>query len=278
MPKPARSAVAAPISSSQPVAVQEVRPEEIRNTKIPPAAPTAAAAAVVKTVEPEGVPKKKKVVKKTVAVATEPVPAPAAPAVPEPVVAAPLPPVVEEEVVAQEDDENAEIIATEAAAEPVKRTRRVVTKESLYQDVESFHDALEHFLGNIPIERGLKNVKNQLLKKFKQIRSDTGRVLKIRPKDENKTRPENTSGFMKPIKVSNELAGFLETNPQDEITRVHVTKKLCQYIKEKELQNPADRREIIPDNTLKGLFHLKDDEKLTYYSMQKQIQQHIFKA
>jgi upstream activation factor subunit UAF30 len=82
---------------------------------------------------------------------------------------------------------------------------------------------------------------------------------------------------MKPIKISGDLATFLETNPEEPITRVHVTKKLCQYIKEKDLQNPKDRREIIPDEKLKNLFNMIPDEKLTYYSMQKQIQQHIFK-
>jgi upstream activation factor subunit UAF30 len=269
MPKPVRAA-AAPIATSQPVAVQEVKPEEIRKVKTPDIVAAANTAG-----DAEAVPKKKKVTKKIVSppveTVIETVPAAPAPAVATPAAVAPLPPV-------EEDDENAEIIATETASEPVKRARRLVTKETLYQDIEQFNDALEHFLGNLPIERGLKNVKNQLLKRFKQIRSDTGRVLKIRSKDENKNRSENKSGFMKPIKVSNELAGFLETNPQEEITRVHVTKKLCQYIKDKELQNPEDRREIIPDNTLKGLFHLKDDEKLTYYSMQRQIQQHIFKA
>lgn len=97
-------------------------------------------------------------------------------------------------------------------------------------------------------------------------------------KDDKKPKTESNSGFMKPIKISADLASFLETSSDEPITRVHVTKKLCQYIKENDLQNPSDRREILPDEKLTSLFRLDDQNyKLTYYSMQKAIQQHIFK-
>ena len=81
---------------------------------------------------------------------------------------------------------------------------------------------------------------------------------------------------MKHIKINKDLSLFLEANPEELITRVFVTKKLCQYIKEKDLQNPAGQREILLDDNLQKLFNT-GDKKLTYYSMQKQIQQHFYK-
>ena len=45
-----------------------------------------------------------------------------------------------------------------------------------------------------------------------------------------------------------------------------------------QLQNPEDKRLIIPDEKLKKLFDIeKDGEKLTYYSMQQLVQKHIYK-
>jgi chromatin remodeling complex protein RSC6 len=240
------------VSTSQPVPVQEIKQEELEKVKL---------VETVKTAEP----KKKKTTKATKVV--EPVvvvtPAPVAPVAP---VAA------EPELDLTEVDENAEIV------EDKKRNRRVVNKESFYNDFEAFVEQFNGFLETIKVEKGTKNSKTVMSKKLKQLQNDSYKLLKIKYlRDENKPKTENNSGFMKPIKISNDLASFLETNAEDPITRVHVTKKLCQYIKEKDLQNPADRREIVPDQKLKALFNMLPDEKLTYYSMQKQIQQHIFK-
>ena len=228
------------VSTSQPVPVQEIKQEELEKVKL---------VETVKAAEP----KKKKTTKATKVV--EPVVVVTTPAVPAP---------VEPELELTEVDENAEVVE-----EPVtevkdkKRNRRVVNKESFYNDFEAFVEQFNGFL---------------MGKKLKQLQNDSYKLLKIKYlRDENKPKTENNSGFMKPIKISNDLASFLETNAEEPITRVHVTKKLCQYIKEKDLQNPADRREIVPDQKLKALFNMLPDEKLTYYSMQKQIQQHIFK-
>jgi upstream activation factor subunit UAF30 len=243
------------VSTSQPVPVQEIKQEELEKVKL---------VETVKTAEP----KKKKTTKATKVV--EPVvvvtPAPVAPVAP---VAA------EPELDLTEVDENAEIVEE---VKDKKRNRRVVNKESFYNDFEAFVEQFNGFLETIKVEKGTKNSKTVMSKKLKQLQNDSYKLLKIKYlRDENKPKTENNSGFMKPIKISNDLASFLETNAEDPITRVHVTKKLCQYIKEKDLQNPADRREIVPDQKLKALFNMLPDEKLTYYSMQKQIQQHIFK-
>jgi chromatin remodeling complex protein RSC6 len=245
------------VSTSQPVPVQEIKQEELEKVKL---------VETVKAAEP----KKKKTTKATKVV--EPVvivtPAP---------VAAPV--ASEPELDLTEVDENAEVVEEVVSeVKDKKRNRRVVNKESFYNDFEAFVEQFNGFLETIKIEKGTKNSKTLMGKKLKQLQNDSYKLLKIKYlRDENKPKTENNSGFMKPIKISNDLASFLETNSEEPITRVHVTKKLCQYIKEKDLQNPADRREIVPDQKLKALFNMLPDEKLTYYSMQKQIQQHIFK-
>ena len=128
---------------------------------------------------------------------------------------------------------------------------------------------------------------NQSLYNYlRSLKNDTMKVIRVKNKgnvtDANKNK---TSGFLKPVNVSDDLRKFInplfldEQEKEKPITRVLITQKLCQYIKEKNLQKPEDKREILPDDSLKKLFNIQPDEKekLTYYSMQKRIQSHIFK-
>lgn len=250
------------VATSVPVPVQEVKQEEIEKVK---------QVDNVKTVDTP-LKKTKKTKKDSTTVKVD------VPVVETVVVADSVGPEASKEVELVEIDDNAEVVEEEVSpSDPKKRNRRVVSKESFYNDFESFVEQFGTFLEAVKGEKGIKNTKNLIAKKLKLLQNDSYKLLKIRHlRDDKKPKTENNSGFMKPIKISNDLASFLDTNPEEPITRVHVTKKLCQYIKEKDLQNPADRREIVPDEKLKNLFNM-GTEKLTYYSMQKQIQQHIFK-
>jgi upstream activation factor subunit UAF30 len=159
-----------------------------------------------------------------------------------------------------------------------KRTRRVVTKESLRNDFDNLFTEYTEEISSVK-KRGSK--KPSLEKYLHKLQTDVYRLLKIRPNgEEKKNRTENNnSGFMKPVKISPELAKFINVSAEDPITRVLITKKICEYIKEKDLQNPSDRREILPDESLRRIFQLTDNESepLTYYSIQKKIQSHISK-
>lgn len=185
---------------------------------------------------------------------------------PEPVPSIPVPPTpVETEALNTDDTGDVAEVTTEK-----KRTRRQVTKESFYNDFEGFLKLYETELAD----------KKILLKQLKQLKSDGFKLLKIKNLgDDRKGKADSNSGFMKPVRISEDLAGFIGLTTDEPITRVLITKKICQHIKEKDLQNPEDRREIIPDLALRKLFKITDEdtEPLTYYGIQKRIQRHIFK-
>jgi len=170
------------------------------------------------------------------------------------------------------------LLTEQMETEPVKRNRRAVTKDSLVEDFESYITLFTEFWDGLKADK-VKLPKTNLIKKLKQLQTDSYKLAKIKiKKDDKKSRSESTSGFMKPIQISNELAGFLGFKPGTLVTRVDVTKKLCNYIKTNDLQNPEDRRVILPDKKLIQLFHIKDSsDELTYYSMQKKLQSHIIK-
>lgn len=59
------------------------------------------------------------------------------------------------------------------------------------------------------------------------------------------------SAFMKPVQPSPELAEIVGSKP---IPRTEVVKLLWKYIKENNLQNPKNKREIVPDEKLAKVF------------------------
>jgi chromatin remodeling complex protein RSC6 len=132
----------------------------------------------------------------------------------------------------------------------------------------------------------LENVKAavKLLKatasRLKHLRNDLTRVLRKTkrehaPKDKSKL---SNSGLMKPVSISKELAAFMGVDASTLHSRVSVTNAICTYIKEKNLQNPKNKREIVPDDSLVKLLHYKAGaQPLTYFYIQQLIQPHFLK-
>jgi len=179
--------------------------------------------------------------------------------------------VEETPVLKEEAGEQPPIIEDEEATKKKKTVSKA--KDKLFRDFEQLSETLDKILG----EQNLKNVQKDL----KNVRELTYKLLKLRVVEKQK-RDNNNSGFMKPIRVSVELEGFLRKNNlfRPELTRAYLTTVLCSYIKANNLQNPDDRRIIFPDADLNSLFNgsSNDNEPLTYYTLQKKIQCHIFKA
>ncbi|GME71760.1 unnamed protein product [[Candida] boidinii] len=71
-------------------------------------------------------------------------------------------------------------------------------------------------------------------------------------------------------RVSPELANFLGNN--NDISRPELVKKLWDYIKLNNLQNPQDKREILSDEKLFPLF----GEKVHMFTMNKVLSKHLF--
>lgn len=86
------------------------------------------------------------------------------------------------------------------------------------------------------------------------------------------------AGFNKPVKVSEELAKFAGWKAGELHSRVEVTRLICSYVKDNNLQNPEAKKEIIPDKKLRKLFQYKDgDAPLTFTSFQSLVQKHFIK-
>jgi chromatin remodeling complex protein RSC6 len=90
--------------------------------------------------------------------------------------------------------------------------------------------------------------------------------------------PKKLSGFAKPTALSPELCDFLAVPHSTTMARTEVTRMINKYIKEKDLQNPQDRRSINPDPKLGALLKLQPGQQLTYFNLQSFLRPQFEKA
>ena len=85
------------------------------------------------------------------------------------------------------------------------------------------------------------------------------------------------SGFVKPTLISDELAMFLGKPVGTEMARTDVSRKINSYIKENGLQDTENGRKINPDEKLRKLLALSEEDELTYFNLQKYMKHHFIK-
>ena len=86
------------------------------------------------------------------------------------------------------------------------------------------------------------------------------------------------SGFVKPTKISDELASFLGKDKGSEMARTEVTRDINKYIRLHNLQDKENGRKIIPDIKLAALLKLNKTDELTYFNLQRYMSPHFAKA
>ena len=86
------------------------------------------------------------------------------------------------------------------------------------------------------------------------------------------------SGFVKPTRISDELAKFLEKPSGSEMARTEVTRDINKYIRTHNLQDSQNGRKINPDSKLAALLKLKKTDELTYFNLQRYMSPHFAKA
>ncbi len=81
---------------------------------------------------------------------------------------------------------------------------------------------------------------------------------------------QKNTAFMRPVKVSEVLEAVVGKGP---MPRTEVTKKVWDYIKKNNLQDPENKRNIVPDEKLAAVFGGKD--AVDMFKMTRLISQHL---
>jgi len=115
---------------------------------------------------------------------------------------------------------------------------------------------------------------------YKTLEKVFARELKSAQKNSKKRKTSGNrqpSGFVKPTRISDELAKFLNKTIGTEMARTEVSKEINAYIREKGLQDKENGRKIHPDAGLSKLLALTAVDELTYFNLQRYMKHHFIK-
>lgn len=129
---------------------------------------------------------------------------------------------------------------------------------------------METVLADLQIR--ITQLENKLTRQEKAFRKFKKEML---PESERKVR--KPSGFAKPTYLSPKLCTFLNLEPNSELARTEVTKRLLQYVKDNNLQNVDNKRIINTDNALTILLSPLENEPITYFNIQRLLKGHYLK-
>jgi upstream activation factor subunit UAF30 len=188
----------------------------------------------------------------------------------EQVVAAPAP-VVEKKTAVKKSKAPKEDVVVAAPA-VVESVDAAVTETSLVEQSNEFLAKLQQLSVLIS---SLKTEYRALEKKWTR---DVKTAQKQSSKRKRRAGNRAPSGFVKPTKISDELASFLGKDKGTEMARTDVTREINTYIRANKLQDQANGRKIIPDSKLASLLKLKKTDELTYFNLQKYMSPHFAKA
>ena len=153
-----------------------------------------------------------------------------------------------------------------AATEPVVETPLVLTK------MAEFSAKLQQ-LGTL-----FSTMKSD----YKTVEKAMTKEMKIAAKAASKKRKNSgnrkPSGFVKPTRISDELAAFLGKEIGTEMARTDVSKEINSYIQTHKLQDKNNGRIIHPDGKLTKLLKVAKDDELTYFNLQRYMKHHFQKA
>ena len=123
---------------------------------------------------------------------------------------------------------------------------------------------------------------SSLKSEFRLLEKKWSRDLKVAQKQSSKRKRKSgnraPSGFVKPTRISDELASFLGKEKGSEMARTSVTRDINLYIRTNNLQDKANGRKIIPDDKLASLLKLQKTDELTYFNLQRYMSPHFAKS
>ena len=123
----------------------------------------------------------------------------------------------------------------------------------------------------------LSTLNKEIQTVLKQVAKDYDKLKKIVDKIQKKRENarKSPSGFAKPNKISDELCDFIGVPRGTEKSRTDITRYINTYVKEHNLNKPTNKRVILPDEKLKAILNVKDDEEVTFFILQRLISHHF---
>lgn len=165
----------------------------------------------------------------------------------------------------------------EVVAEPVVVAEPEKAAEVTLDD--QFKNTMESFMGHMAsMMTSYKAAMNQMKQLQKLHNRQVKQLSKKKRRKNTSNGPRKPSGFAKPTQVSDALCKFLGEKTGTLLARTDVTKRLTVYIKDKDLQNPENKKHILVDAKLKKLLGVTEKDDVTYFNLQKYMKHHYISS
>jgi chromatin remodeling complex protein RSC6 len=152
-------------------------------------------------------------------------------------------------------------------------------EESVVEVESAVVDKSIDFLAKL---NAISNMVSSLKTEYRLLEKTWSKELKAAQKAGSKRKRKagnrQPSGFVKPTKISDELAKFLGIASGSEMARTDVTRGINTYIRAQNLQDKDNGRKINPDAKLAALLNLKKNDELTYFNLQRYMSPHFAKS
>jgi len=195
-------------------------------------------------------------------------------------VASPVTPSVD--VSAPKEKKVKAVKAPKAEAAPVVAESAVATEEPVAGASDNEAPLAEQSVEFSAKLQQLGVIISSLKTEFRTLEKKWNREMKAVQKQSSKRKRKAgnraPSGFVKPTRISDELATFLDKPAGTEMARTEVTRDVNKYIRTNNLQDKENGRKINPDPKLAALLKLKKTDELTYFNLQKYMSHHFAKA
>ena len=154
---------------------------------------------------------------------------------------------------------------------PPAKQEVVVDDEQSYEN--QFVDVQEKLVNIISMAKTVQADVKRLQKDFAKLQKERSKKKRRQSSDKKK----EPSGFAKPTPLSDAMCVFLGEKKGSLMSRTDVTRNISKYIRDHDLQNPKNRREIFPNKELRKLLSVPQDDELTFFNLQKYLKVHFLK-
>ena len=189
-------------------------------------------------------------------------------------------PVVESTAAVEKKAKKAKAPKAEAAPAPAPVVESVAAPADAAADSETpLAEQSVEFLAKLQqLSVMISTLKSEYRALEKKWSREVKSAQKVSSKRKRKAGNRAPSGFVKPTKISDELASFLGKDKGTEMARTEVTRDINKYIRTHNLQDKENGRKINPDTKLAALLKLKKTDELTYFNLQRYMSPHFAKA
>jgi chromatin remodeling complex protein RSC6 len=169
--------------------------------------------------------------------------------------------------------------ATKVEAAPVVAETLVSSEEPVVAEEAPLAELSVEFSAKLnQMSVAISSLKSEFRALDKKWAREMKAAQKQNSKHKRKAGNRAPSGFVKPTRISDELAKFLDKPSGTEMARTEVTREVNTYIRSNNLQDKENGRKINPDPKLATLLKLKKTDELTYFNLQKYMSHHFAKA